>query len=174
MKKLGPGGQRWLKSIHAFFASMWVGAAIVLSVKLFFISPSSGGELYGIHGTMEFIDNFIIIPGAFGVLLTGIVYSVWTNWGWFKHKWVTVKWAVCVYGIVIGTYPLGPWQSSLMDISKEQGLKALSDPTYVHNRHMLYILGTFQVLTLIFAIFLSALKPWERGAKARAGKGRQG
>jgi hypothetical protein len=170
MKKLSPGSQRWLKSFHAFFASMWVGAAIVLSVKQFFVSPINGGELYGIHATMDFIDNFIIIPGAVGVLLTGIVYSVWTNWGLFKHRWVTVKWVACVYGIVSGTYPLGPWQSSLMDISKEQGLKALVDPTYLHNKHMLCILGTFQVFTLIFAIFVSALKPWEKKAKARSGK----
>lgn len=170
MKKLSPVGQRWLKSFHVFFASMWVGAAIVLSAKIFFISPSGGEELYGIHATMDFIDIFIIIPGAFGVLLTGIVYSVWTNWGWFRHRWIMVKWAICIYGIVIGTYPLGPWQTSLMDISKGKGLGALSDPTYLHNKHMLYVIGTFQVLTLVFAVFVSGLKPWEKRAKGRSGK----
>lgn len=146
---------------------MWVGAAIVLSVKQFFVSPSGGGELYGIHSTMEFIDNFIIIPGAFGVLLTGVVYSVWTGWGWFKHNWIMVKWVVCAYGIAFGTYPLGPWQKSLVEISREQGLAGLTNPTYVHARGMLYVFGTFQVLTLIFAVFVSALKPWEK--KARKG-----
>ena len=167
MKKLSPGGQRWLKGFHSSFACMWVGAAIVLSVKQFFVNPSDGGELHGITATMDFIDIFIIIPGAMGVLLTGLIYSIWTNWGWFKHNWITVKWIICVYGVAFGTYPLGPWMSGLARISKEQGLAALSDPTYMHNRLMLYAFGTFQAATLIVAVFISALKPWKKKAKIR-------
>ena len=167
MKKLSPRGQRWLKGFHSYFACMWVGAAIVLSVKQFFVNPSDGGELYGITATMDFIDIFIIIPGALGVLLTGLIYSVWTNWGWFKHSWITVKWVICVYGVVFGTYPLGPWMSGLARISRDKGLAALSDPTYLHNRTMLYAFGTFQVATLIFAVFITALKPWKKKAKTR-------
>jgi len=52
--------------------------------------------------------------------------------------------------------------SDLAHISKERGLSALSDATYVHNRTMLYIFGTFQVSTLIFAVFITALKPWKK------------
>jgi hypothetical protein len=171
MKKLSPRGQRWLKGFHSYFACMWVGAAIVLSVKQFFVHPTDGGELYGITATMDFIDVFIIIPGAMGVLLTALIYSVWTHWGWFKHNWITVKWIICVYGVVFGTYPLGPWMSGLARISKEQGLAALSDPNYLHNRTMLYAFGTFQVATLIFAVFITALKPWKKHAKTRSQTG---
>lgn len=162
MRKLSPKGQRWLKGFHSLFACMWVGAALVLSVKQFFVTPSNGGELYGITSTMDFIDVFIIIPGAIGVLLTGLVYSIWTNWGWFKHNWITVKWVICLYGVIFGTYPLGPWMSGLARLSKEKGIAALADPTYLHNRTMLYTFGTFQAATLIFAVFLTALKPWKK------------
>jgi hypothetical protein len=144
---------------------MWVGAAIVLSIKQFFVRPESAGELYGIHETMKFIDDFVIIPGAIGVLLTAIVYSVWTNWGWFKYRWITVKWLICIYGIAIGTYPLGPWQTELVNLAKDRGMSALANPVYVQNTTMLYILGTFQVCTLVFAIFLTALRPWQRKVK---------
>ena len=165
MKKLPPRGQRWLKGFHSFFACMWVGAAIVLSVKQFFVNPANGGELYGIMSTMDFIDIFIIIPGAVGVLLTGLIYSIWTHWGWFKHNWITVKWIICLYGVIFGTYPLGPWLSEMSHISNSLGLSALSDATYLHNRTMLYLFGTFQVSTLIFAVFITALKPWKKKAK---------
>ena len=37
MKKLGARGQRWLKVFHLFSACLWVGAAVVLSVKQFFV-----------------------------------------------------------------------------------------------------------------------------------------
>lgn len=165
MKKLSTKGQRWLKCFHILFACMWVGAAIVLSVKQFVVNPSSGAELYGITSTMDFIDIYIIIPGAMGVLLTGIVYSVWTQWGWFKHNWITVKWGICIYGVAFGTYPLGPWMSSLAHISKEQGLAALTHPTYLQNRTLLYIFGTFQASTLIFSVFISTLKPWKKSGR---------
>jgi uncharacterized membrane protein len=165
MKKLSPKGQRWLKAFHSLFACMWVGAAIVLSAKQFFVNPSNGGELYGITSTMDFIDIFIIIPGAIGVLVTGFMYSMWTNWGWFKHGWITVKWIICWYGVVFGTYPLGPWMSGLARISREQGMSALSNPAYLHNRTMLYMFGTFQAATLVFAVFITALKPWKKRAK---------
>jgi len=162
MKKLRSRGQRWLKGFHSFFACMWVGAAICLSVKQFFVSPSDGGELYGITATMDFIDIFIIIPGAMGVLLTGLLYSIWTHWGWFKHNWITVKWVICAYGIVFGTYPLGPWMSGLARIAQARGLDALRDPAYLHNQKMLMLFGTFQASTLVFAVFLTALKPWKK------------
>ena len=42
MKKLSARGQKWLKGIHVTFACMWVGAAICLSVKQFFIKPMNG------------------------------------------------------------------------------------------------------------------------------------
>lgn len=162
MRKLGPKGQRWVKGFHGVFACMWVGAAIILVIKQFFVRVEDGGELYGLLATMEFIDNFIIIPGAVGVLLTGVIYSVWTNWGWFKQRWITVKWVICLYGIVFGTYPLGPWMSGLARMSKEQGLASLDNPVFLHNQKMLMIFGTFQAATLVFAVFVTALKPWKR------------
>jgi hypothetical protein len=121
MKKISPSGQRWLKGFHSFFACMWVGADIVVSGKPFFINPASGGELYGITSTMDFIYLFIIIPGAIGVFLTGLIFSLWTNWGWFKHNWISVKWVICLYGVGFGTYPLGPWMSGLDIAGKGTG-----------------------------------------------------
>ena len=79
MKKLGARTQKWVKGFHVVFACMWLGAAICLSVKQFFVHPTDGGELYGIVSTMDFIDIYIIIPGAVGVFLTGIIYSTWSE-----------------------------------------------------------------------------------------------
>ena len=55
--------------------------------------------------------------------------------------------------------------SGLAHISKEQGMAALADPTYMHNRTMLLVFGTFQAATLIFAVWITALKPWKRKAR---------
>ena len=119
MKKIGASGQKWLKGLHVFLASLWVGGALALTLLQLFLNPTDGMELYGIISTMKFIDDFIIIPGGVGLLVTGLIYSIWTNYGWFKYKWVVVKWCINLYGIILGTFFLGPWINSLPPIGFE-------------------------------------------------------
>lgn len=155
-------GQKWLKSLHIYSGCVWVGCATVLSVMQFFINAESGPELYGILHTLDFIDLYILVPGAIGTFLTALVYSIWTKWGWFKHNWITVKWIICIFGMIFGTFWLGPWLSGLANMAQEHGLKALSDPEFLSTRQNSMIFGTFQALTVIFAAFISSLKPWKK------------
>jgi hypothetical protein len=43
-----------------------------------------------------------------------------------------------------------------------EGLKAYVIPVFAHNQRMLYVFGMFQLSTIIFAVFISILKPWKR------------
>lgn len=42
--------------------------------------------------TLKFLDDYMVIVGANGCLLTGLVYSIFTNFGFVKFRWVTIKW----------------------------------------------------------------------------------
>ena len=166
MKKLGAKGQRWLKGLHVFFACLWIGAGVCLLLMQMGLGATDGNMLYGIDVSMKFIDDFVIIPGALGILITGILYALFTNWGWFKHRWITVKWIICVGGIVFGTFWLGPWLNTLPPISRVQGLGALTDPDYTRARCLNLTWGTVQVSTLLFALAISTLKPWKKKLRA--------
>lgn len=160
MKNLSIKGQKWLKCLHVYSASVWVGCATVLTIMPFFIGPENGNDLYGILSTLYFIELFILVPGAIGTFLTALVYSIWTNWGWFKHNWILVKWIICVFGMIFGTFWLGPWVSEMSHIAQDKGMEALTDSLYLSNRYKLLRFGTFQTATVIFAVFISTLKPW--------------
>ncbi|MCP4752999.1 MAG: hypothetical protein GY866_19095 [Proteobacteria bacterium] len=162
MKKLSGRGQKWLKCFHIVFACMWVGAAVCLVLMNGLIGASNGMELYGARLAVKFVDDFIIIPGAIGSLLTGLLYSLFTNWGWFKHRWIAVKWIINIYGVVFGTIWLGPWTNSLPLVALEKGLDALTDPVYIRTLALLNGWGGFQLATLLFAVFISVLKPWKQ------------
>ncbi|WP_136798466.1 MULTISPECIES: hypothetical protein [Desulfosediminicola] len=162
MKKLSSKGQKWLKCLHIYSGTVWVGCATTLAIMQFFVNPSTGPELYGIVATLDFIDLFILVPGAIGTFVTALVYSIWTHWGWFKHNWITVKWIICIFGLVFGTFALGPWTSEMAVIAKERGLDALADTQYLSNKQNSMIFGTIQALTVIFAVFISTLKPWKK------------
>ena len=160
MKKMTMKWQKILKCFHLFFASLWIGGGISLTIMNFLLKASDGMELFGMNMSMKMIDDLIIIPGAVGSLLTGILYSAFTNWGWFKHRWITIKWIINIFGVLFGTFFLGPWLNSLPLISIEKGINALADPLYSTNLEMLRLFGTFQVSTIVLALVLSVLKPF--------------
>ena len=162
MKKLKTKGQKWLKCIHILFASLWVGGAVAINLMTFTLKASDGMQLYGFNLSMKLVDDWIIIPGAMGSLITGIIYAVFTNWGWFKHHWITVKIIINVFGVVFGTFWLGPWLNLLPMLSKTQGLDALTNAAYIYNQRMLFVWGPLQTATILFALFISVLKPWKK------------
>jgi hypothetical protein len=162
MVKLKAKGQKWLKGAHLLFACLWVGGAVSVNLMLYCLKANNGMQLYGINQSINFVDIWIIIPGNVGIILTGLLYSIYTNWGWFKHKWITVKWTIALYGMLFGIIWLGPWAESLEHISKVEGISALQNERYTTNLLMLYWWGTFQAVTIIFAVFISAIKPWKK------------
>jgi hypothetical protein len=71
------------------------------------------------------------------------------------------KWLINVFGVVFGTFWLGQWLDVRPPISQAEGIAALSNPIYLHARTMNLSGGAFQNLTVIFAVFISVLKPWK-------------
>ena len=110
MKKLGLKGKSWLKGFHIFFACAWVGAGIsMLLLSLLDGHIQNGDELYAVNDSIQLLDYYIIIPAALGSLITGLLISLFTNWGFFKFNWVIFKWVATVAQIIFGTFWLGPW-----------------------------------------------------------------
>lgn len=170
MKKLTPKGLRWLKGFHLLAASCWIGGALAL-LTLYFLKSgiSDGGELYGVNRSIHHVDmNIVVLPGAVGSLLTGLVYSLFSHWGFFRHRWITVKWVATVAAIVFGTFWLGPWETAMMEISGKLGISALQDPAYLRSQYLNLAFGGLQTATLIVLVFISIFKPWKKGAAGSA------
>lgn len=162
MKKFSTKAQKWLKCFHLFFVSLWVGGVVAIALMIYVMKGNSGMELYGIDISKKFIDDFIIIPGAIGTFVTGLLYAIFTKWGWFKHKWITVKWIITLFGMVFGTFWLGPWLNAMPPISMEMGMGALSNTTYMHNQQMLSIWTPLTLILVLIALCISVLKPWKK------------
>lgn len=151
---------------HLFFAILWIGGGLALVIILFLIEPTSGDELYMKSRIIQVIDDFLIVPGALASFFIGIVYGVWTNWGFFKHKWITLKWILTIAQILFGTFVLGPWVNKNVEIAFTLRNAALNDSTLLHNVQMSQIWGTTQVAILVLAfIVISVQKPWKAKKK---------
>ena len=164
MPKLSAKGLRWLKGFHLIAVSCWIGGAVAL-ILLYFLKNgvTDGGVLYGINQSIHHVDMVVVvIPGAFGCLITGLVYSAFSNWGFFKHKWLIVKWIVTVAAILFGTFFLGPWETTMMEISGKLGMSSLNDQSYLYNQKMNVIFGGIQCIVLMITVFISIFKPWKK------------
>ncbi|RDL48009.1 hypothetical protein BLJAPNOD_05236 [Ensifer sp. M14] len=54
-----------------------------------------------LYVAMEVIARFVVVPLVFVSLLTGLVQSVGTTWGLFRHYWVLVKLLLTLFTLIV-------------------------------------------------------------------------
>ena len=140
-----------------------MGAAVSM-ILLNFVSMNivNGDELFATNAAIKYIDDLIIIPAALGALFTGFLISLLTKWGFFRHRWVTVKWIVTVSAILFGTFFLGPWVNGFAAMSDTLRIEALANPSYISSKNFGTIFGIVQSVTILFLVFVSVIKPWKK------------
>lgn len=161
MKKLKSKGIKVLKTIHLLLVMMWVTGVLAMAT-LYLLKPASGDELYMTLKIILFIDWVFVIPGALLTVVVGIVYGLFTNWGFFKHRWITVKWIVAVVIILVGTFYYSPLLEQSLEIADQTRNAALDNPTIATNTIQTLISSFLQGLALIFLVVISVFKPWKK------------
>jgi hypothetical protein len=162
IKKLNPQAVKILKMFHILFAFGWIIGGIALCLLIFITYPTSGDELYMRSRILQIVDDYFIIVGAFGAFVTGLVYSIWTNWGFFKHPWIIVKWIMIILQMLFGTFVLGPCINNNVIIADQLRDLALTDPVFLDNILTTQIWGTVQTALLLLVIVISVQKPWKK------------
>lgn len=161
--KLSAKGQKILKALHILTAVCWVGGAL----SLFALNHFTGDLVFsehacGLNYAKHVIDvAVVIIPGAIGCFVTGLCYSLFTQWGFFRHGFVAAKWILSLALMISGTFYLGPRERLLLELSKHQSAAELGAETgqYFMTFHEYANFGFIQCLLLVFLIILSVWKP---------------
>jgi hypothetical protein len=99
---------------------------------------------------------------AWASLLTGFLESWFTTWGFFKYRWVTVKWILTIAIMIFATIFLSQWDRNLQAISKVEGLLALQNLAYLQYRWLYTLSGLSLIAILAFMSVISTLKPWTK------------
>jgi hypothetical protein len=89
---LSQGWRRFWLSIHVGSSVGWMGAAmafIVLDVTT--VTSQDASMLRAAYAAMDPITRWAIVPLAAVTFLTGLVVSLGTKWGLFRHYWVVVS-----------------------------------------------------------------------------------
>src|SRR5438093_7986995 len=106
-----PGVRKFALTTHVTSAVGWLGAVgAFLALAIAGLGSQDAQIVRAAYLAMHLTTWFVIVPLSVAALLTGIVQSIGTTWGLFRHYWVLAKLALTVLATVIllvHTQPIG-------------------------------------------------------------------
>ncbi|MBA2875836.1 DUF2269 family protein [Thermaerobacillus caldiproteolyticus] len=162
MKKIGPNGMKWLKIIHVFLVVLFFGGILSSLALNLHIDLTKYDESYLGYKNIIIISDNIVRWGAIGTLLVGFTYGFFTNWGFFKHRWVGVKFVLYIIQTIVGIFVIDKLMVANMKLLETQKELALSNPIFIQNHEIRQYAVYFQVVVTIFIFIISFLKPWRK------------
>lgn len=168
MKQFTAKQQKWLKSFHLLFISVWLTCGtVMLSFSIVAKGLKNGDQLYMLNYLTDFIDTRILVPAAMLTLVTGLLYSVFTGWGFFRHRWLIFKWIVTLSVITAGTLFTGPWIEEMTERAGRDGVAVFHNNRYLFISSGQFIMGSVMNIILVVTVFISVLKPWRESPVKR-------
>ena len=99
---MGPSQRKIALTVHVLCSVGWVGAvAGFLALAIAGISSGNAPAARGVYLAMDLITWYVIVPLAFASFATGVVSSLGTPWGLFRHYWVLIKLIVTVFSTIV-------------------------------------------------------------------------
>lgn len=144
---------------HVAFSTGWLGAVCgFLCLAITGIVGENPQAVRSMYIGMEVIAWFVIIPFCISSLLTGIMQSLITQWGLFKHYWIVIKLILTVIATVLLLLHMQPI-GEIASVAQERSLD-VSEMSGVRVR--LIADAGVAIFVLLIATALSIYKPFGR------------
>jgi hypothetical protein len=102
MMLMKPAPRKFVLTTHVTTTVGWIGAvAAYIALVIALLASQDTPTVRATYLAMKLIVWFVIIPASLASLLTGIVQSLGTTWGLFRHWWVIYKLGLTVVGIFV-------------------------------------------------------------------------
>lgn len=150
-----PAVRKLVLAVHLTLSVGWIGAvAAYLALDVRTVTSEDLQTLRTAYMAMNTVAGAVIVPVAVASLVTGIVISLGTKWGLFRHYWVLISLVMTIFATVVllvemGTVRHNAHIASLPRTSVAE-LRALGS-TLVHS-----IGGT---IVLVVVLVLNVYKP---------------
>jgi uncharacterized membrane protein len=94
--------RKFALTAHVISSVGWLGAiGGVLGLAIAGISSDDAQTVQAAYLAMELTAWVVLVPLALASLLTGLVQSLGTKWGLFRHYWVLAKLLITVVSTVV-------------------------------------------------------------------------
>ena len=100
--RLGPGLRKFALAVHLTVSIGWLGAvAGYIALDVSTVVAQDAYTLRGAYLGMATVARYVIVPLALASLFTGVIVSVGTKWGLFRHYWVVISFVVTVIATLV-------------------------------------------------------------------------
>jgi hypothetical protein len=149
MPVMTPALRKFALTAHVTFSVGWLGAVVAyLALAIAGLTSQDAQVVRSAYLAMKLTGWFVIVPLSLASLLTGLVQSLGTDWGLFRHYWILVKFVLTVGATTILLL-------HMPEVSRMKGVVA----EVVH--------GGGGLLVLLATTTLSVYKPWGRTGYGR-------
>lgn len=152
-----PNVRKLALTTHVMSSVGWFGAvAAFLALAIAGVTSHTPQTVRAAYLSMELITWAVVVPAGIAALLTGIVQSLGTTWGLFRHQWIVAKLALTVVATVIllvHTQPIGR-------VAAVATTRMLSSADLRQLRMQLIADAGAALMALLVATTLSVYKPW--------------
>ncbi len=149
--------RKFVLSAHITFSVGWLGAVagfIVLNIAG--LINKDDQMVRSAYIAMDLIGWYVILPSSLGSLLTGLIQSLTTSWGLFKHFWILVKFILTLGATIL----------LLLHMQSISHLAELATRTPLPNAELreqgseLLVKAVAALVVLLATTVISVYKPW--------------
>ena len=154
-----PGVRKLTLTAHVISSVGWLGSvAAYLAVALAGLTSHDPQMVRAAYLITAQIGWLVIVPLSFAALLTGLVQSLGTEWGLFRHYWIVSKFALTAGAIVV----LLAHMQTVSRMAQIAAEVSLSGGDHRDIRKHLVVHAAGALIVLLTTTVLSIYKPWGR------------
>src|SRR5687767_2589697 len=89
---MGPRAAKVALTAHVVSSVGWLGAvACSLGLGIAGVASDDAGIVRSAYVSLDVVGRLVLVPLGLASLATGLVQSLGTRWGLFRHYWVMIK-----------------------------------------------------------------------------------
>ena len=153
---MGPRLRKLALTAHVAASVGWLGAvAAFLALAVAGLGSRDVQTVRAAYVAMDLTARFVVVPLAIASLATGMVQSLGTPWGLFRHYWVLIKLLVTALATAVLLAQVGPI-GHLAEAAREG---ALPGAGFREARLSLVVHAGGGLVVLLVPLALSVYKP---------------
>ena len=149
--------RKFALTAHVAFSVGWLGAIVpYLALAIAGLTSQDTQIVRAAYISMGLIGSFVIVPLSLAALLSGLIQSLGTPWGLFRHWWVLAKFVLTTLATAI----LLTHMQTVTSMWRIASDAVLGSADFRAVRIQLIVHAAGGLLVLLAAVMLSVFKPW--------------
>lgn len=96
------------------------------------------------------------------MLLTGLFYAHFTEWGYLRYYWIIAKWLSTLVFVLVGLLWIVPLLGRVRETSMTFRAQLTVDPSFSGPMYLHIAMAAVQALLVLCIVIISIFRPWGR------------